>query len=247
MSEEREKPTRPPDETTSFIGRWSRRKQEARQGRPEPETEAAASQGERPGEAAAPSKARPDEEPPVDLATLPKIEDLTATSDISVFLRKGVPDELKRLALRKAWTLDPAIRDFVEVAENQYNWNIPGGAPGYGPINEGTSIEALLAQATGRGPTTATPAVEQEIAGAAPAGRSTPASPQDVEPPKEAAAARDGDRSDHGEQTSEAGGEGSASEPDAFATAIDEESAEPLRDPAASPRARRRHGGALPV
>lgn len=80
---------------------------------------------------------------------LPSIDDLTAETDITGFLRKGVPEELKRLALRKMWSLDPAIRDFVEIAENQYDWNAVNGVPGFGALPPGTDIEALLAQATG--------------------------------------------------------------------------------------------------
>ena len=85
----------------------------------------------------------------IDLTKLPRLEELTSGSDFAAFLQKGVPEELKRLALRKAWSLDPAIRDFVEVAENQYDWNAPGGVPGFGPLNAGADMTALLAQAIG--------------------------------------------------------------------------------------------------
>ena len=85
----------------------------------------------------------------IDLTKLPRLDELTSNSDFAAFLQKGVPEELKRLALRKAWSLDPAIRDFVEVAENQYDWNTPGGVPGFGEIAPGTDMKALLAQAIG--------------------------------------------------------------------------------------------------
>jgi hypothetical protein len=45
-------------------------------------------------------------------AILPPIEAIDAHTDVTVFLRSGVPDELRRAALRRAWTVDPAIRDF---------------------------------------------------------------------------------------------------------------------------------------
>lgn len=80
---------------------------------------------------------------------LPALDDLTAESDVTGFLKQGVSEELKRLALRRMWTLDPQIRDFIEIAENQYDWNVPGGVPGFGPLAAGTDLEALLAQATG--------------------------------------------------------------------------------------------------
>ena len=41
------------------------------------------------------------------------------------------------------------------MAENQWNWNVPGGAPGYGPLEPGTDIAALLAQAIGAVPAAA--------------------------------------------------------------------------------------------
>ncbi len=81
---------------------------------------------------------------------LPSVEDLQPDSDITAFLHKRVPEELRRLAMRRMWTLDPAIRDFIEMAENQYDWNDPNGVPGFGPLPAGTDMEALLAQATGR-------------------------------------------------------------------------------------------------
>jgi Protein of unknown function (DUF3306) len=132
-----------------FLSRWARRKQEARQARnagvlpDEPSLEAVEL-------TVASSVEGREAEQPFDPASLPKIEDLTLESDITVFLRKGVPEELKRLALRQVWSLDPQIRDFVEVAENQYDWNAVGGVPGFGPLAEGTDIQALLAQATGQ-------------------------------------------------------------------------------------------------
>ncbi len=40
---------------------------------------------------------------------LPSVDDLTAESDFTVFLRKGVPDALTRAALRRLWTSDPVL------------------------------------------------------------------------------------------------------------------------------------------
>lgn len=130
----------------SFLSRWSRRKRGDEQNRPD------ASRGQKePSEPGSSTEVEDDAAvDKVDLATLPKIEDLLPSSDISAFLQKGVPEELRRLALRKAWSLDPQIRDFIEVAENQYDWNKPDGVPGFGPLDPGTDIEALLKQATGQ-------------------------------------------------------------------------------------------------
>ena len=59
------------------------------------------------------------------------MDELTPETDITVFLRKGVPEFLKNAALRRMWSLDPAIRDYVsEAREYAYDWNVPGGVPG---------------------------------------------------------------------------------------------------------------------
>jgi Protein of unknown function (DUF3306) len=119
-----------------FLSRWSRQKQQqARQ----PEAKQKAPVAAKPGEP----------EPEFDLSKLTKVEDLTAESDITQFLQKGVPEALQKLALRKMWSLDPAIRDFVEVAENQWDFNMPGGIHGlYQDLAEGTDTSVWMAQAT---------------------------------------------------------------------------------------------------
>src|SRR5262245_31602247 len=57
-------------------------------------------------------------EPEFDLSTLPSLDSITAETDIRVFLQKGVPPHLTRAALRRAWSADPNIRDFIGIAEN---------------------------------------------------------------------------------------------------------------------------------
>jgi len=84
----------PPDDE-GFLGRWSRRKAEAR----EPSEEPAA--GEAPDTEA--------ESASIDPADLPDLDSLDADSDFSVFMRKGVPAPLRTLALRKLWRLNPTL------------------------------------------------------------------------------------------------------------------------------------------
>jgi hypothetical protein len=72
--------------------------------------------------------------PAFDPSTLPPIESISASSDIRAFLAPGVPEGIKRAALRRAWIMDPAIRDFVGVAENQWDFNKPGSIPGFGSL-----------------------------------------------------------------------------------------------------------------
>jgi Protein of unknown function (DUF3306) len=85
-----------------------------------------------------------------DPADLPSIESFTANTDITGFLQSRVPAELTRAALRRAWASDPAIRDFIGIADNQWDFNDPNAIPGFGPLQEQDSAPALLAQALGR-------------------------------------------------------------------------------------------------
>jgi hypothetical protein len=111
-----------------FLARWSRRKRESKPNAPLAETARPA------GAAPVPSRA-PEAEPEVDLGSLPSIDSITAGTDITAFLRKGVPQELMRGALRRAWSADPTIRDFVGLAENAWDFNDPNAMPGFGPLD----------------------------------------------------------------------------------------------------------------
>ena len=111
-----------------FLKRWSRRKQEAK------ETAKAAEQAPLVEAAVTPpDTALP--EPEIDLSKLPSLDSITAATDITEFLRKGIPAELSRAALRRAWTADPAIRDFVGLAENAWDFTDPDAIPGFGALH----------------------------------------------------------------------------------------------------------------
>jgi len=87
-----------------------------------------------------------------DLSSLPKLEELTGTTDITAFLRKGVPEHLRNEALRKSWALDPAIRNYVNPAlDYAYDWNTPGGVPGSSEIGSGMDVARLVSQIMGSG------------------------------------------------------------------------------------------------
>jgi hypothetical protein len=60
-----------------------------------------------------------------------------------------VPAELTRAALRRTWTSDPAIRDFVGIAENQWDFNDPNAIPGFCPLLATENVPAVLTQALG--------------------------------------------------------------------------------------------------
>ena len=130
------------DDDKGFLGRWSQRKQEAKQ----PDQAAPAPDA---GIAASPATGTDEE---FDLSSLPKLEDLTPTTDITMFLRKGVPEHLRNAVLRKSWALDPAIRNYVNPAlDYAYDWNTPGGVPGSSELDAGMDVARLVSEIMGTG------------------------------------------------------------------------------------------------
>ena len=85
----------------------------------------------------------------LDPASLPPIDSIAAGTDIRAFLQAGVPATLARAALRRAWVSEPAIRDFIGVAENQWDFTDPTAIPGFGPLLESDDMPGLVAQALG--------------------------------------------------------------------------------------------------
>jgi hypothetical protein len=83
---------------------------------------------------------------PFDPTSLPSIDSITADTDVVAFLKSGVPTALTRAALRRAWTSDPAIRDFIGIADNQWDFNDPNGISGFGRLDAAESGVAFLAQ-----------------------------------------------------------------------------------------------------
>ncbi|MEA2896422.1 MAG: hypothetical protein QOJ84_2037 [Bradyrhizobium sp.] len=159
------------DDDKSFLSRWSQRKHVAKQ----PERDEPVAKADVPPTPVAES----DAEPEFDLASLPKLEDLTETTDITAFLRKGVPESLRNAALRKSWALDPAIRNYVNPAlDYAYDWNTPGGVPGSSEIGAGMDVARLVSQIMGGGESVAEPAVSAAGPGNEPASASVP-SPED--------------------------------------------------------------------
>jgi hypothetical protein len=86
---------------------------------------------------------------PFDLASLPSIDAITVDTDIRAFLQSHVPAELTRAALRQAWASDPAIRDFIGIAESQWDFNDPNAIPGFGPLQATGDVPALLPRVLG--------------------------------------------------------------------------------------------------
>jgi len=190
-----------------FLSRWSKRKAEVRQ---QEQTPAATE--------AAPLPAAEEEE--IDLATLPSIESLTAESDFSVFLKKGVPLALRNAALRKLWLTEPSVVNYKALVE--YNWDFT--APGYGELLPTDNI-AKMAQQVFSGFSQTPKPEETPQAEAAEDPTPQPALPA---PEEDAiAAVRTSEQPIQGEP---------APEP----------AHKSVSEPPADPPPRRRHGGALP-
>jgi hypothetical protein len=133
----------------NFVSRWVRRKHEAafaRSGAAEtedaqPDPVGSSDLGDgRHSEAV---------DAPCELPDLPPIETIVANTDIRAFLQSSVPAELTRAALRQAWASDPVIRDFIGIAENQWDFNDPASIPGFGALHDADNVPALLQQAIG--------------------------------------------------------------------------------------------------
>jgi hypothetical protein len=160
-----------PDENTgdddrSFLTRWSQRKRGAEQ----PDRDAPVAKADVPA-----SVVEADAEPAFDLSSLPKLEELTASTDITGFLGKGVPEHLRNAALRKSWALDPAIRNYVNPAlDYAYDWNTPGGVPGSSELGAGMDVARLVSQIMGSGESPVETAVSAAQSADAPAGASAP-------------------------------------------------------------------------
>ena len=54
----------------------------------------------------------------VDSAKLPPVTSIRRESDIRPYLNPSVPSDVAAAALRRAWSTDPAIRDFVGMNED---------------------------------------------------------------------------------------------------------------------------------
>jgi hypothetical protein len=136
----------------NFLRRWSRRKREAVA---EPEktdgdgVNAAPVHGEeinpegRRSASAAPSV------PEFDVGKLPPIESISAGTDITAFMQAGVPSALKHAALRRAWSADPGIRDFIGPNENFWDAAGPEGIPGFGDLDPSLDVKRLISELFG--------------------------------------------------------------------------------------------------
>jgi hypothetical protein len=143
----------------NFLSRWSRRKREAgaQAGR---EASTPLERNDR-GEAVAPpcgeekspgalgSESSAPSVPDFDVSSLPPIEAIGADTDISAFMQKGVPSALRHAALRRVWSADPAIRDFMGPNENFWDAAGPDGIPGFGDLDPNLDVKRMVSELFG--------------------------------------------------------------------------------------------------
>lgn len=141
----------------NFLTRWSRRKRAAAEDQIEPDPpvaaqQAAAEQGEAPASTAArlpEGHAAPRAPAEFDPSSLPPIESIGPETDVTAFLRPGVPAALRHAALRRAWSSDPSIRDFKGLAENDWDFNDPNAMPGFGKLDADFDTREMVARIFG--------------------------------------------------------------------------------------------------
>ena len=111
-----------------FLRRWARRKTEVKQGiEPAPEPEPLAAPPAAPVVAEAASGLQPAADPqPVRLPTMDDVAQLTADSDFSAFVARGVDQAVRRSALKKLFA-DPhfQVLDRLDMYMDDYNQPSP--------------------------------------------------------------------------------------------------------------------------
>jgi Protein of unknown function (DUF3306) len=131
--------SRPDEETPvegGFLGRWAKRKQDVQRqsaaSQPEPETLPEATS-----------------EQPAEELPLPSLDSIVPGSDLTAFFQKHVPEALRTAALRKLWVTDPEIKNFIEMADYQWDFNNPDSIPGWSSSIEGVDVKGMLEKVMG--------------------------------------------------------------------------------------------------
>ena len=97
----------PENDGEGFVARWSRRKIEEKE--PSKDTKSEVSKLEESASLDTNSTRDEGEEEKTNVDDLPDVETLNESSDYTPFLKDGVPEKLKRLALRKLWKSNPVF------------------------------------------------------------------------------------------------------------------------------------------
>ncbi len=134
------------DPEDRFLARWSRRKRDPRRGRRAPAAEperrdsdavaAVPAEDTPPADvtelgAAEPGTVEPGEAEPGTVAEeLPDIDSMDKTSDFTVFLKEGVPEAIRRKALRRLWRLDPVLANLDGLNDYDEDFSVVGMVAG---------------------------------------------------------------------------------------------------------------------
>jgi len=187
-------------EAENFLARWSARKlasrtEPARADRPpEQPPRDPAETVENAAVAETPNAPDAPELPAIEPPPLPSLDSIGAETNVAAFLRPDVPPELTRAALRRAWTSDPAIKNFVGLVENGWDFNDPSAMAGFGAITPeevarlaGQVIAALpQAEVDGRAKDASTTEEKSAVAGAGAAPAALEAASQTADPQADA-------------------------------------------------------------
>jgi hypothetical protein len=140
------------NDPSNFLSRWSRRKRQATDVRAEKTGVQVRVEPPPAGEqmqsmpVSAQSRAGAGE---FDVSSLPSIDSIGPGTDLAAFMQPGVPLALRHAALRRAWSADPAIRDFMGPNENFWDGVGPEGIPGFGDLDPGLDVKRLVSELFG--------------------------------------------------------------------------------------------------
>jgi hypothetical protein len=225
------------DSPETFMARWSRRKRSPRDtDDPAEPADSAVTDATDAGAAVAddPASDDPAAGDPEVIAKLPDIDSLDGTSDFKPFLAKGVPEALRRQALRKLWRLNPVFAQLDGLNDYDENYTLAATAV--------TELKTLYRVGKGmlRDDEPKAQAAEAEPAGEEPEGGGDPV-------PAESAAAPAADppgapTPEDGEPAADDGRSGAAPEPSrpAELAALTEDRGGAVERPAEPARPRRR-------
>ncbi len=125
------------DPEDPFLARWSRRKRSPRRDQRAPDAEPerrdsdaladAPAEDKPPAAVAEPGVA----EPGAAAEELPDIGSLDKTSDFTVFLKEGVPEVIRRKALRRLWRLDPVLANLDGLNDYDEDFSVAGLVVGH--------------------------------------------------------------------------------------------------------------------
>jgi hypothetical protein len=242
-----------------FLSRWSRRKREAKAEDPPQRDDEALSanaadeERETTSAKAQDTLARSESGESAsadvfDLSKLPSLDSIGPATDIRMFLQPGVPGALSRAALRRAWSADPAIRDFIGLSENSWDFTASDSMHGFGALDpaDAKRMLAQLFSESERKPENETQdALTDNALGDAEARQGEALAP-DSSSNADGEAIPDATVPQTGGDTLQADNEATdtiASQHPIVSVAPQQKTTEPLREPAFAPRS---HGRALP-